>query len=353
MNAIADRLLVNHYSVFKNLTDPVFSEEPENLSPDDVLKYLNAVHNIVHKLYGGDSHVSAPGPLWTTYDRLTARQALSRLHVQVDNTVFPLQNRKTTVDGSILLNISGVYRWLLPWRADLSAVLDFHDLINEHANAVVDDHFLLYALIINLYLTKFDLSSADDSHLLRLRESVRWYTDGGRKFREYLGQPGIVKSFPIAVKEVINAIQGLNRDKSTAIVLQREVRRAFTITPDWPHLDAIDNPVRMNGKAVSYCQSAEFFMNSFLDDDYSKTSGKQFRLECNKYVNNIFVKLDRIDESNDILFMADELSLATPVTVGESSTSIPITVDESCTAIPVIVDQSSTVDKPADTEMAD
>lgn len=364
-SAIADRLLVNHYSVFKNLSDPVLLGEPESLSPNEVLDYLIAVHDIVHQLYGGDSPVSTPGPVWTTSDRLTARQALSQLHAEFDGAVYPLQNRETTIDGSISFNISGMYRWLVPWRADISAVLNFHDLINEHANAVIDDHLLLHALTIELYLTKFDLSSANDSQLQRLRESIRWYTDGGQKFRVYLGQPGIVKSFPNTVKEVINAIQGLNRNKSTAIVLRSKVRHALVNVPDWPPLNDVDNVMRMNDMAVCYCQRAEYFINSFLDYDYSITSGKQFRLECNKYVSEVFVELGRVDESSsDILVMADEfstnillnddeLSPATPVTVGESSTTIPVIVDQSSTTNPGSVDKTSTDDKPVDTEMAD
>lgn len=363
-NAIADRLLINHYSVFQDSNNTVLPDDPLGYDPDKALKYLTALHNIVAKYYNGDEAISTPGQVWTTSERLFSRYALARS--RFDGIAQPLLNRKTTVGDSVSIDLFGVYRLLIPWRADMSAALDFHDLVNEHANAVVDDYFFLHVLTIDLYLSRFDLASADDSQLQRLHETVEWYTAGAQTFREYLGRPGTVKCFPIIVKDVIEAVQGLNRNKSTARVLHDKVRHALDNIPDWADSDAIRSLEWLNNTAVSLCRNAENLMNSFLDKgDHSSRSEKKFQLKCDKYVNKVFVHLPisvtvyesstaipvKIDESRTAVpVTADKPSTAIPVTVNESSTAVPVVIDESCTTIPVLVDETHKTGEPVGTE---
>lgn len=286
-NAITDRLLVNHYSVFQDGNNMVPPDDSLGYTSDKALKYLTALHNIVAEHYSSDNVISTPGQVWTTSERLFGRYALARS--RFDSIAQPLLNRKMTVNDSVSINLFGAYRLLIPWRADISAALDFHDLVNEHANAVVDDYLFLHALTIDLYLSRFDLDSVDDSQLQRLRETVEWYKVGTQTFREYLGLPGTVKCFSISAKDVIEAVQGLNRNKSTASVLHEKVRQALDNIPEWADSDAIRSLEWLNNTAVSFCQNAENLMNSFLDQGYSSTSEKKFQLECDKYVNNVFV----------------------------------------------------------------
>lgn len=328
-NAIADRLLVNHYSVFQdgNNTKP-----PDNLlgyTSDEALKYMTALHDIVAEHYSGDKAISTPGQVWTTSERLFSRYALARS--RFDGIAQPLLNRKTTIDDSVSIDLFGAYRLLIPWRADMSAALDFHDLVNEHTNAVIDDYLFLHALTIDLYLSRFNLASVDDSQLQRLRETVDWYTVDAQIFREYLSRPGTVKCFPITVKDVIEAVQGLNRNKSTENVLHDKVRHALDKIPDWADSDAIRSLEWLNDTAVSFCRNAENLMNSFLNQDYSSSSKKKFQLRCDKYVNDVFVQL------------------AIPVTFDESNTAIPVKTDESRTTIPVSDDKIEKINKPVDT----
>ncbi|VVC31141.1 Hypothetical protein CINCED_3A002496 [Cinara cedri] len=141
------------------------------------LKYLVNIYNTIREFYNEFGR-------WANFVWLSGKYFLAE---NIDNQImYDLKSKYITIKN-VNMSLSVGYYAILPWGLNTYSIGTFHNAIVNHVDRTMNKFVYIYALIIQLYLER--TSSIDSRVLQRIRNSVRWYTDGTELFYKYLYLP--------------------------------------------------------------------------------------------------------------------------------------------------------------------
>ncbi|VVC46277.1 Hypothetical protein CINCED_3A021853 [Cinara cedri] len=142
------------------------------------LNYLVNINNTIRKFYNEFGR-------WANFVWLSGKYFLAE---NIENPImYDLKSKYITIKN-VNMSLSVGYYAILPWGLNTYTIGTFHNVIVNHVDRTMNTFVYIYAIIIHLYLERTSIS-IDSRVLQRIRNSVRWYTDGTELFYKYLYLP--------------------------------------------------------------------------------------------------------------------------------------------------------------------